>query len=424
MKNRGLITTLLLTQGISLIGSRMTGIAIGIWLFQATEKTTYLLLIPFFNEIPSLLTGHIIGVFVDRWHKKYSIILGDFGQAVGTLILLLSLKTIGFSPWILYSVVALQGMFSMMQTTAADVMMTLLTDEASRDRINGLKEMIFPVASFLGPALTAVIYPFVGLTGVITLDLVSFLIAVITISTLRLPAVSNKPQIEETRIMNKALSEALHYFKKHKSLVCFLIYFGFTNFMLNGSLELITPYLLSLSLSESAVAGMMSFMGIATFTGAFLITIAGSSNKRVKSIFMLMLLSSSMMILLGISRQLLLIGLSLFLVMLPLPMVNARLKSLLQSYVPVHLQGRVFSISYQIAYGTAPISFILVGPIVDKWLEPNMIAGTWPFLSSWFGNSNGSGIGVVLAFAGISIFIVTFVAALYEPLNSLDEVRS
>lgn len=127
MNNRRLITPLLLTQGISLIGSRMTGIAIGIWLFQTTGKATYLLLIPFFNEIPSLLTGHLIGVYVDKWNKKYAMILGDFGQAIGTVILLITLQTIGFKPSILYSVVAFQGIFGMMQTTAADALVKSIT---------------------------------------------------------------------------------------------------------------------------------------------------------------------------------------------------------------------------------------------------------------------------------------------------------
>lgn len=46
-KNR-LLFTLLMTQAISIIGTRMTGIAIGIWIFQRTGQAMDLLLIPFF----------------------------------------------------------------------------------------------------------------------------------------------------------------------------------------------------------------------------------------------------------------------------------------------------------------------------------------------------------------------------------------
>ena len=423
MNNRRLITTLLLTQGMSLIGSRMTGIAIGIWLFQTTGRATYLLLIPFFNEIPSLLTGHLVGVYVDKWHKKYTVILGDFGQAIGTVILLITLQTIGFKPLILYCVVALQGIFGMMQTTATDVMMTLLTDDTNRDRVNGLKEILFPVASFLGPALTALIYPLIGLNGVIFIDLLSFLIAVIVVGSLKLPAISNSQQIGDTSKINHALTEALQYLKMHKALLLFLVYIGFTNFMLNGPIELIIPYLLSLSFNEGSVAGMMSLMGIATFTGALFVTAIGKTKNRVNSILFLMLFSGIMMILFGISRKNILLSASLFLMMLPLPMASARFKSLLQTYVPIYLQGRVFSIAYQIAYGTAPISFILVGPLVDQWLEPNMLAGTWPLLNTFFGHHSGAGMGIALSFSGISIVISTLLAGIYKPFRNIDDKK-
>ncbi len=423
MNNRRLITTLLLTQGVSLIGSRMTGIAIGIWLFQTTGKATYLLLIPFFNEIPSLLTGHLVGVYVDKWHKKCTMILGDLGQAIGTVILLITLQTIGFKPLILYYVIALQGIFGMMQTTAADVMMTLLTNDTNRDRVNGLKEMLFPVASFLGPALTAIIYPLIGLKGVIAVDLLSFVIAVLVVGSLKLPVISSSQQIEDTSKINHALTEALQYLKMHKELLLFLVYIGFTNFMLNGPIELIIPYLLSLSFDDGSVASMMSLMGVATFTGALLVTTVRRAKNRVNSILFLMLFSGVMMIIFGISRKLILLGTSLFLMMLPLPMVSARFKSLLQTYVPIHLQGRVFSIAYQIAYGTAPISFILVGPLVDQWLEPNTLAGTWPLLNTFFGHHSGAGMGIALSFSGISIVISTLLAGIYKPFRNIDDKK-
>lgn len=423
MNNRRLITTLLLTQGMSLIGSRMTGIAIGIWLFQATGKATYLLLIPFFNEIPSLLTGHLVGVFVDKWNKKITLILGDLGQAIGTVILLISLQTIGFKPFILYGVVALQGIFGMMQTTAADVMMTLLTDDSNRDRINGFKEMLFPVASFLGPALTAIIYPIIGLKGVIAVDLLTFVIAVLIVGSLKLPALSDADQLVNPGKVNHALREATQYLKMHKVLLVFLIYIGFTNFMLNGPIELIIPYLLSLSFDEGAVAGMMSLMGIATFSGALLVTTIGRVKNRVISVVTLMMLSGFMMISFGITRHFIFLGVSLFLMMLPLPMVSARFKSLLQTYVPIHLQGRVFSIAYQIAYGTAPISFVVVGPLVDNWLEPNMLLGTWPALNAIFGHQSGAGMGIVLSFAGLAIVFSSLLIGLYRPIRKLEDKK-
>ncbi len=68
-----LVYKLLLTQSISLIGTRMTFIALGMWLYQTRGQTMDLLLIPVFNELPSLLFGQVIGTFVDRLKKENSV---------------------------------------------------------------------------------------------------------------------------------------------------------------------------------------------------------------------------------------------------------------------------------------------------------------------------------------------------------------
>ena len=53
---------LLLTQTFSLIGSRMTAVAIGIWVFRETGQTAPLLLIAFFTELPGMVGGSLAGV--------------------------------------------------------------------------------------------------------------------------------------------------------------------------------------------------------------------------------------------------------------------------------------------------------------------------------------------------------------------------
>lgn len=49
-------------QGFSLIGSRITAIAVGIWLMKETGKVTPLLLVSLFNELPILFFGTWIGL--------------------------------------------------------------------------------------------------------------------------------------------------------------------------------------------------------------------------------------------------------------------------------------------------------------------------------------------------------------------------
>ena len=82
---RSSIFRLVLAQGISLVGSRCTAFALGIWLFQQTGKTTEILLIPFFQEVTVLLLNPFVGMIVDKFSRKTLMILADTIQAIGSV---------------------------------------------------------------------------------------------------------------------------------------------------------------------------------------------------------------------------------------------------------------------------------------------------------------------------------------------------
>ena len=125
---------LLLTQTFSLIGSRMTAVAIGIWVFRETGQTAPLLLIAFFTELPGMIGGSLAGVLVDRWDRKRVLILADLGQAAGSLLLILSFTSGAFQLWHLYAVALLQGIFATFQGPAESATVTLLIPEGHRPR--------------------------------------------------------------------------------------------------------------------------------------------------------------------------------------------------------------------------------------------------------------------------------------------------
>jgi MFS family permease len=87
---------LAVTQTLSLIGSRMSSIAVGIWVFTETNSTAPLLLVAFFNEVPAMIGGSLAGVLADRWDRRWVMALADAGQALGTLALLGSIAAGAF----------------------------------------------------------------------------------------------------------------------------------------------------------------------------------------------------------------------------------------------------------------------------------------------------------------------------------------
>lgn len=402
IKNKNnILYTLLLSQSLSLVGTRMTTVALGIWLFQKTGQATDLLLMPFFNELAGLLFGHLLGVLIDRYDRKKLMILSDAGQGIGSVFLFLSIWTGSFEIWHLYGIVFFQGLFASLQAPTADATISLLTDDANRGKVNGLKELTFPAAGVLAPMLAGLVYVKIGILGVLIVDGISFVIASMMVVLMDLPRLK---QSEEGKRYKghffKEASSGYRFLKSHKQLWWLVIYFALINVLINGPLELVIPYIMKGTESELFLSLILSLMSGATALGAVLMIKLDSKENKLNWLFRVMIISGLGLVGFGLAKGSVVLILTILMVMLPLPMLNALFKTILQNQTPEDMQGRVFSVVYQLAYGIAPISFLITGPLVDKGIEPYMLSK---------GYIAGTGIGLTLSITGGLILIVTFI---------------
>jgi len=130
---------LTITQVLSIIGSAMTNVAIGIRVFNDTGDSTPLMLASFFSALPLMIGGSFAGVFADRWNRRRILILTDLGQAVGTSALLISFLTGEFQLWHLYSISLVTGALGMLQRPAMEASVTMLVPDNHRDRANAIR---------------------------------------------------------------------------------------------------------------------------------------------------------------------------------------------------------------------------------------------------------------------------------------------
>ncbi len=89
-KNMRTFTTIWFGQLISLLGSGLTGFALGVWIYQQTGKATPFALTVLFANLPPVLLGPIVGSIADRYDRKKIMLLADTGNALVTLVALLS----------------------------------------------------------------------------------------------------------------------------------------------------------------------------------------------------------------------------------------------------------------------------------------------------------------------------------------------
>lgn len=401
------------SQAVSAIGSRLTSVAIGIWLYQTYGTVTPLLLVPLFQELPALLFGGWLGLAVDRRSRKAMIVLADAGQAVGTLALLLSVAGGRFELWQLYAVSALQGGFAALQGPAVGAATYQMADEAELDRVNGLRELSFPLAGVVAPALAGLLLAPIGLVGIMIVDLATFAIAAAVAALLPLPGRIERPTSPEADSRPSLWRESLQGFaflatrRGLLALTCFTVWW---NFLLNGPLELALPFLLTRTGSDAATAWLLAAMNGGALFGALLAAVGLPFRGRLAPMFGGALLAAAMFVAFGFADAPWSLGASIFLLMAPLPMFGALFASLVQLRVPEELHGRVFAAVGQLNAVAAPLSFAIVGPLADIWLEPASVAAGSP----------GDGMGRLLAAAGLLIAIGALLTFLRRDVRALE----
>lgn len=74
-------------QMVSHLGSGLTSFAVFVWMFEKTGQVTSLSLIILCASLPGILMGPTAGALVDRWDRRWAMILSDSCAALATLLM-------------------------------------------------------------------------------------------------------------------------------------------------------------------------------------------------------------------------------------------------------------------------------------------------------------------------------------------------
>jgi len=393
---------LILTQTFSYIGSQMTELAVGIKVFNDTGQVTPLALVGFFGMLPRILATSFAGVLADRWDRRCVLIVSDAGQALATFILLITLATGTFELWILYVLTVWQATFSMFQGPAFSASVTQLIPDAVRDRANAIQQVTGPAAGLVAPMLAGVLFAAIGVTGIIAVDIITFLVAVAVVASVRIP---RPAQTDEGRAASGSVwQEMLSGFAlmwKLRPMFYLLLFATLLNFLSNMTGVMIVPYVLLLTGSEATLGTLLALLSLGMVVGGALMSVWTIKSKRMHVVFSAIIVEALFLALLGIARTPLALAVVMFLYLLPNPMINAPLFSLVQAKTPPDMQGRVFAAIMQLAMLATPLAYLLAGPLADRALEPAVGGAGWQLVAPLVGSDPGAGMGLLFVINGL-----------------------
>ncbi len=411
----------LITQALSMIGSRMTAVGLGLWLFAETGNTTPLLLTVFFAELPGMLFGSIAGALVDRSQRKWVLLWADAGSALCSLLLLAAIGGGWFRIGILYAVALAQGLLAILQSPAKEASLALMIPADNRDRINGLQQMLFPFAGVVAPALAGLVYVTGGIAAIFAADLISFLIAAGALFAINVPQPALAEEGAEPTNLIQDLRVGFRFVAGELGLLSLLLYGMVTNYLYNGSLELTVPYVVTITGSKVATGLVFMASSLGAFLGGAIIATRSTIQRRVQWILTGALLTAAMYLFYGVVNSPWLLAATLFFLMLPLPMGGALLTSLLQTRVPAPLQGRVFALFGQLSFVGSTLSFLTIGPLVDQFLEPAVGQSNWHLVAPIVGGQAGAGMRLLMIATGLLLAVATSIVWLIPAVRNLDQ---
>jgi hypothetical protein len=193
-----------------------------------------------------------------------------------------------------------------------------------------------------------------------------------------------------------------------------------TNYLYNGSLELTVPYVVTVTGSEVATGLVLMASSLGALLGGGIIAARNTVRRRVPWMLGGSLLTAVMYLLYGVVNSPWLLAATLFLLMLPLPMGGALLTSLMQTRVPAALQGRVFALFGQLAFVGSTLSFLTIGPLVDRVLEPAVGQASWQLFAPLVGVQAGAGMRLLMIATGLLLAIATIIVWSIPAVRKLD----
>jgi MFS family permease len=350
-------------------------------------------------------------------------ILSDSGAAVCTGVVALLLVMDNLEIWHMYIISLISASFSTFQWPAYSAATTLLVPKKHLARAAGMVQTAQSVSAILSPAIAGVLILTIEIWGVLCIDMGTFLFALFTLAFIRIPRPESSAaeSTRETSLFEEVIY-GLRYIRARPGLIMLLLFFAGINLFYSSVNVLFVPMILTFS-SAVVLGSLESIGGIGMLTGGILLSVWGGPQKKISGVLGGGFVGGIAMLFLGIRQNIVLIGAASFLSFFTLPIINGCSQAIWQVKTAPDVQGRVFSVRRAIAWSTAPISYLLVGPLADVLFEPALVingtlAGT---VGKIVGVGPGRGIGLMLVLMGVCIMIISLGFLLHRPLRNVEE---
>ncbi len=269
-------------QLVSLIGSQLTGFALGVWVYDQTRSVLWLALTQIALQAPYIILSPLAGVLVDRWNRRTAMILSDFGAGFAVLATAVLYLTGHLQPWMVIPLNFVMSTFNSLMWPAYTSSVTMLVPREQYGRANGFVQLGEALPQVAGPALAGALYVIIHLGNLALIDFATYIFSVVMmLSFVRIP---NPPRSEDGRKAKGSIWQEMRfgwdYIAARKGLLSLLMFFLGLNFIGGIMGPLFVPLILD-NWKADVLGYLSTILGVGMLLGTLVMSAWGGSKRKV-----------------------------------------------------------------------------------------------------------------------------------------------
>jgi MFS family permease len=358
---------LVAARAISSLGDSLGLVALLLQLADSTGQAFAVAALLLVGDFAPALLGPLTGVLADRFDLRRVMIVCELLQAVAVAVIALTLPALPL--YALLALVALRSVAAQVFLPASRAAVPALVPDDRLERVNSALGFGTNGMEALGPFVAAALLPLIGISGVLAVDVVTFVISALVLTLL--PRLS--PSQREPRQRPGFLADAragVGYVLREPLVRAVVL--GFVAVVAcNGVDDVALVFLArdSLAADQSAVALLYGAVGIGLLAGYALLARASGRAPLLVLLIGGFAVSSLGNLLTGLAWAVAAAFAVQLVRGLGLAAMDVGSNTLLQRRVPKHLVGRVFGNLYG-GVGVAAAASYLLGALLLELTDP------------------------------------------------------
>lgn len=404
-------------QLLSFIGTTLTGLGLGIWVFRETGSVVTFAGLTILTLLPAILISPFGGVIADRWPRKPTMLAVDGLSALSSTVVLTLIASGRMEIWHLYVNAVVNGIALGMQRPLYESTTPLMVPKEKLATVNGVVHSVAGIGQVAAPVAAGALVTTVGLPGIVILDLATFLIALVCILAVRVPdgpAGGGGDWFAD-------FADGWRFVRERPGLLALFWFVAMRNFLFATCEVVVVPLLLIIASPEKAGA-VLSVGGLGVIAGGLVMGFLARGRRLIVWVMIAQTLTGVAMLVGGVTTNLVVIAAALALAFLAFPIEEASSTTIMQRKVPSALLGRVASVRNMMTMSAPPLAMLIAAPLADEVFEPLMREGG-PLAASaglLIGTGEGRGMALLLFVAGFLTLLLTLLGWRIAALRNVE----